>query len=80
MIQIEEITMKKDLNHFAEKVTQQLFQQGLTPEEVLTMFSIGVLTITPFVHPAGFETSNKTHYMNIISKLNEFNPNDKETH
>jgi hypothetical protein len=53
-------------------LTEQLFALGLTPAEILTIFSSGVIALTPFVHPAGFDMHGKVFDLSVVSILADF--------
>lgn len=64
-------TMTDKLNFFAEQITKELFESGVTPEQALSIAAIMVLTITPQVHPAGFDMRSKLHNISVESVLAE---------
>lgn len=68
--------MTDKINFFAEQMTKQLMEAGLTPEDILTVFVNGVITLTPFVHPAGFDVQGKIHNLSVESILAEHNPTE----
>ena len=65
------ITMTDKINFFAEQVTKELFESGLTPEQALAVASIMIMTITPHVHPAGFDVHGTLFNLSVESILAE---------